>query len=75
MPAMKKALSAVGTFLTLLFLCALVIGKTTHTFRYMWIAFVVAGVWAVCYALSLLHDDDSDEGGSAQDGEHCAHHS
>lgn len=41
---MKKALSVVGTFLMLLFLCALVISKTTHTFRYMWIAVVVAGV-------------------------------
>lgn len=72
---MKKALSVVGTFLMLLFLCALVIGKTTHTYRYMWIAVIVAGVWAGFYALSLLHDDDSDEGGSTQGKEDSAHHS
>lgn len=66
MSAMKKVFSVVGTFLMLLFICALIIGKTTHTYRYMWIAIIVAGVWAGFYALSL-HDDDSDESGGTQD--------
>lgn len=69
---MKKVFSVVGTFLMLLFICALIIGKTTHTYRYMWIAIIVAGVWAGFYALSLLHDDDSDKSGGTQDEEDSA---
>ncbi|WP_157909604.1 hypothetical protein [Bifidobacterium italicum] len=45
-----------GVFLTLLLLCALLIGKTTHTYRYMWLAPIVAAVFSAAYALSL-HDD------------------
>lgn len=41
---MKKTLSVAGAFLMLLFICALVIGKTMHTYRYMWIAVIVTGV-------------------------------
>ncbi len=53
----------------------MVIGKTTHTFRYMWIAVVVACVWAVCYTLILIHDDGSDGYGGPQDGEGSGHRS
>lgn len=53
---MKKLWSVLGVFLTLLFLCALLIGKTTHTYRYMWLAPIVAAVFCAAYAFSL-HDD------------------
>ncbi|PAU70024.1 hypothetical protein B1400_0218 [Bifidobacterium italicum] len=53
---MKRFWSVLGVFLTLLLLCALLIGKTTHTYRYMWLAPIVAAVFSAAYALSL-HDD------------------
>lgn len=55
---MKKVLSVLGVFLTLTFLGMLLIGKTTHSYRHMWIAVIVAAILTGAYLLSL-HDDGS----------------
>lgn len=59
--AIKKAFFRCGLFPhAALHLCV----GPRQTYRYMWIAIVVAGVWSGFYALSLLRGDEPDEGGN-----------
>ncbi|MUH59223.1 hypothetical protein GSD1FS_0540 [Bifidobacterium sp. GSD1FS] len=52
---MRKALNALWIFLATLFCCMIVIGKITHTYRYMWIAVLVAIAFTIP---SLFTDND-----------------